>query len=115
MPSQQIRVRWIPGDAIPMARDDSPRRGTGVGGKATTSTLSSPDQQRRVNQLHASLSDGGEIEMPIADQPWGTIPEHFRDSVSNGWSITAPTGGVIDDLPILGSTGSLAKDDWERR
>ena len=65
--------------------------------------------------MHASLSDGGEIEMPIADQPWGTIPEHFRDSVSNGWSITAPTGGVIDDLPILGSTGSLAKDDWERR
>jgi len=97
-----------------MARDTLPVVGQ-LGARQQRLRSLHPTSREGANQLHASLSEGGEIEMPIADQPWGTITEHLGDSVSNGWSITAPTGGLIDDLPILGSTGSLAKHDWERR
>lgn len=46
------------------------------------------DSKEEANQLFNGLSAGGEIEMPIADSPWGTYFGMFRDQYGIEWMVS---------------------------
>ncbi|MCI0514813.1 VOC family protein [candidate division KSB1 bacterium] len=46
-----------------------------------------PDSKEAADRLFQALSEGGRIEMPIADQPWGDYYGSFRDKFGIQWMI----------------------------
>ena len=46
-----------------------------------------PDSKDEADRIFAALSAGGEIEMPMADQPWGDYFGSFRDKFGVMWMI----------------------------
>ncbi len=47
----------------------------------------SADSREEADRLFHGLSEGGEIEMPIADSPWGTYFAMFRDKFGIEWTV----------------------------
>lgn len=47
----------------------------------------SADSKEEADQLFHGLSEGGEVEMPIADSPWGTYFGGFRDKYGIEWMV----------------------------
>jgi PhnB protein len=46
-----------------------------------------PDTKDEADRIFKALSAGGEIEMPIADQPWGDYYGHFKDKFGVMWMV----------------------------
>jgi PhnB protein len=46
-----------------------------------------PDSKKEASRIFAALSAGGEIEMPIADQPWGDYYGSFKDKFGVMWMV----------------------------
>jgi PhnB protein len=46
-----------------------------------------PDSKEEASRIFAALSAGGEIEMPIADQPWGDYYGSFKDKFGVMWMV----------------------------
>jgi PhnB protein len=49
--------------------------------------LISAESREKADQLFNGLSAGGEIEMPIADSPWGNYFGMFRDKFGFEWMV----------------------------
>jgi len=47
--------------------------------------------REEADQIYNVLSDGGEIEMPIGDSPWGSYFAMFRDKFGIEWMIDFST------------------------
>ena len=47
----------------------------------------SPDTKEEADRLFDALSEGGEVEMPMTDQPWGDYFGSFRDKFGIMWMI----------------------------
>lgn len=47
----------------------------------------SAESKAEADQLYKGLSAGGEIEMPIADSPWGSYFAMFRDKYGIEWTV----------------------------
>jgi PhnB protein len=47
----------------------------------------SAESKVEADQLYNGLSAGGEIEMPIADSPWGSYFAMFRDKYGIEWTV----------------------------
>jgi PhnB protein len=46
-----------------------------------------PDIKKEADRLFSALSEGGKVEMPIADQPWGDYYGSFKDRFGVQWMI----------------------------
>lgn len=46
-----------------------------------------PESKAEADRLYKALSAGGEIEMPIGDQPWGSYFGSFKDKYRVCWMI----------------------------
>ncbi|QQS58843.1 VOC family protein [Candidatus Peregrinibacteria bacterium] len=46
-----------------------------------------PDSKEEADRIFYSLSKGGDVDMPIADQPWGDYYGSFRDKFGIQWMI----------------------------
>lgn len=46
-----------------------------------------PDSKEETDRIFKTLSAGGTIEMPIADQPWGDYYGSFRDKFGVQWMV----------------------------
>jgi PhnB protein len=46
-----------------------------------------PDTKEEADRLFNSLSKGGKVHMPIADQPWGDYYGDFQDKFGMHWMI----------------------------
>ncbi|MDP2666706.1 MAG: VOC family protein [Candidatus Diapherotrites archaeon] len=46
-----------------------------------------PDSKEEADRLFHALSQGGKIEMPIADQPWGDYYGSLQDQFSIQWLV----------------------------
>ena len=51
-----------------------------------------PDSKEDADRLFTGLSEGGKIEMPIADQPWGDYYGQFQDKFGVHWMINYHKG-----------------------
>ncbi len=47
----------------------------------------SPDSREEADKIFNGLSEGGDIEMPIADQIWGDYFGSFKDKFGVGWMV----------------------------
>lgn len=47
----------------------------------------SADSKEEADRIFNGLSAGGEVEMPIADSPWGTYFAMFRDKYGIEWMV----------------------------
>lgn len=45
------------------------------------------DTKQEAERLFAGLSEGGEVEMPMSESPWGTYFAMFRDKYGIEWTI----------------------------
>lgn len=48
----------------------------------------STDSKEEADKLYNGLSAGGDIEMPIADSPWGAYFAMFRDKYGIEWMVS---------------------------
>ena len=46
-----------------------------------------PDNKEEADRIFNALSNGGKIEMPIADQPWGDYYGSFTDKFGVKWMV----------------------------
>ena len=46
-----------------------------------------PDSKEEADRLFKSLSAGGKVDMPMADQPWGDYYGSFKDKFGVQWMI----------------------------
>lgn len=46
-----------------------------------------PDSREEADRIFSSLSQGGEVEMPIADQMWGDYFGSFKDKFGVRWMV----------------------------
>ena len=49
-----------------------------------------PDSREEADRLFAKLSEGGNVEMEMADQFWGDYFGSFKDKYGIGWMIDVP-------------------------
>lgn len=47
----------------------------------------SPESKEEAEKIYEKLSKGGEIEMPLADAPWGSYFASFKDKFGVCWMI----------------------------
>ncbi|MEO6069286.1 MAG: VOC family protein [Chitinophagaceae bacterium] len=47
----------------------------------------SAESKEEADKLYNGLSEGGQIEMPIADSPWGSYFAMFRDKYGIEWTV----------------------------
>ena len=75
------------GNNILMGNDVPEFMGT-VNEKENRSKIAiSAESKAEADQLYNGLSAGGEIEMPIADSPWGSYFAMFRDKYGIEWTV----------------------------
>jgi PhnB protein len=53
----------------------------------TSKILISAESREKADQLFNGLSAGGEVEMPIAESPWGSYFGMFRDKYGIEWMV----------------------------
>lgn len=47
----------------------------------------SADSREEADRLFSGLSEGGEVEMPMAESPWGSYFSMFRDRFGIEWTV----------------------------
>ena len=47
----------------------------------------SAESKAEAERIFAGLSEGGEVEMPMAESPWGTSFAMFRDRYGREWTV----------------------------
>src|SRR5690606_13230763 len=47
----------------------------------------SPESKQEAEKIYEKLAQGGEIEMPLADAPWGSYFASFKDKFGVCWMI----------------------------
>ena len=47
----------------------------------------SPESREEADRIFQKLSEGGEVEMPMADSPWGSYFGMFRDKYGIEWMV----------------------------
>ena len=52
----------------------------------------SADSREEADKLFNGLSEGGDVEMPIAEAPWGAYIGMFRDKYGIEWMVDYSTG-----------------------
>jgi PhnB protein len=53
------------------------------------------ESKEEADKLFTGLSEGGEIEMPIADSPWGSYFGMFRDKFGIEWMVEFNASAVL--------------------
>jgi len=82
-----MRIVLPIGDNVLIANDVPPELGT-VNEHENRSKISvSADSRAEADKIFNGLSIGGEIEMPIAESPWGTYFAMFRDRYGIEWTV----------------------------
>jgi len=82
-----MRIALPIGDNVLIANDVPPELGT-VNERENRSKISvSADSRDEADKIFNGLSIGGEIEMPIAESPWGTYFAMFRDRYGIEWTV----------------------------
>ena len=74
-------------DEILMASDTLPSRGQKLAQGNNVYLTIVPADREEADRIFAGLSDGGEIEMPIADQAWGDYFGSFKDKFGVMWMV----------------------------
>jgi PhnB protein len=46
-----------------------------------------PDSKEEADRIFSALSEGAEVEMPMADQVWGDYYGSLRDKFGTGWMV----------------------------
>lgn len=49
------------------------------------------DSREEADRLFKGLSEGGEVEMPMSDSPWGSYFAMFRDKFGIEWTVECPS------------------------
>lgn len=75
------------GDDSIMASDALESMGQKVSQGNNTYVFISPDTKDEADRIFQALSNGGEVEMPMTDQPWGDYFGSFRDKFGIQWMI----------------------------
>lgn len=74
-------------DGILMASDALESHGQKLTVGDNMSISVQPDSREEADRIFKSLSAGGTIEMPIADQPWGDYYGSFTDRFGIPWMV----------------------------
>jgi len=56
----------------------------------------SAETKEEADRLFEGLSEGGAVEMPMAESPWGTYFAMFRDKYGIEWTVEFDSRGVND-------------------
>ena len=75
------------GDGLLMASDAMETLGQKVTPGNNLYISAHPDTKEEADRLFNALSEGGKVEMPIADQMWGDYYGSFTDKFGVGWMI----------------------------
>ena len=75
------------GKNILMANDVPPSMGKTNENENRSKISISADNKEEADKLFNGLSAGGQIEMPIADSPWGSYFGMFRDKYGIEWMV----------------------------
>jgi len=75
------------GNDVLMASDALESLGQGVNFGNNSYVSIHPDNKQEADRLFNTLSEGGEIEMPIADQIWGDYYGSFTDKFGVQWMV----------------------------
>lgn len=75
------------GDELLMASDAMETLGQKVTPGNNLYISAHPDTKEEADRLFNALSEGGKVEMPIADQMWGDYYGSFTDKFGVGWMI----------------------------
>jgi PhnB protein len=51
------------------------------------------ESKEEADKLFAGLSEGGAVEMPMSDSPWGSYFAMFRDKYGIEWTVEFEAGG----------------------
>ena len=83
--NQLAHIRLEVGDAVLMGSDwCAPRPYPGIQGNAVSLTVDTPDE---AEQLFRTLSDGGDVAMPIGETSWARRFGMFTDRFGAFWMI----------------------------
>ncbi|MGH2722798.1 MAG: VOC family protein [Actinomycetota bacterium] len=74
-------------DNILMASDTLPSLGQELVQGNNVYISVQPESKEEANRIFSALSDGGEIEMPIADQVWGDYYGSLKDKFGVMWMV----------------------------
>lgn len=93
-PSWEDEAEKIMHIALPIGRhnvlmgSDTPKQMGTHNEMETRSKISiSAESKEEADRLFTSLSAGGQVEMPIADSPWGSYFGMFRDKYGIEWMV----------------------------
>ena len=75
------------GDEVLMASDTLESLGQKLTKGNNTYVSIHPDSKQEADRLFKALSAGGQVEMPMADQPWGDYWGAFKDRFGVQWMI----------------------------
>jgi PhnB protein len=75
------------GDELLMASDAMETLGQTVTPGNNLYISAHPDSKEEADRLFSALSEGAEIEMPIADQMWGDYYGSLKDKFGIGWMV----------------------------
>jgi PhnB protein len=78
----------ITGDHLLMGSDVPPSMSDGFVMGTNTYICLGPDSRAEADRLFAALSEGGQVEMEMADMFWGDYYGAFRDKFGVQWMIT---------------------------
>lgn len=83
-----IHIALPVGDDVLMASDAPESMGLTVnfGNHAYISVH--PESKEEADRIFNALSEGGKVEMPIADQPWGDYYGSFADKFGVQWMVS---------------------------
>ena len=75
------------GNSVLMANDVPESMGRTNENENRSKIVISADSKEEADKLFSGLSAGGQIEMPIADSPWGSYFGMFRDKYGIEWMV----------------------------
>jgi PhnB protein len=74
-------------DSVLMASDTLPALGQRLVRGNNVYVSVHPESREEADRIFAALADGGEVEMPIADQVWGDYYGSLRDRFGVQWMV----------------------------
>ena len=86
--AEKIMVITLPiGNNVLMANDVPASMGKTNEHENRSKIAVSADSKEEADKIFSGLSAGGEVEMPIAESPWGTYFAMFRDKYGIEWTV----------------------------
>ena len=82
-----LRIVLPIGDNVLIANDVPESMGRVNEAENRSKIAINTDSREEADRLFNGLSEGGEIEMPISDSPWGTYFAMFRDKFGIEWTV----------------------------